>query len=179
MKLEQQEKKEIKENNGSILRVMRIPMFLGIVIGILAALVQALLISAGGPEAYGFCVACHTRDLTNKVVNSFTENDLGVAPISLVTPVLTILGVLIGGYIAATRHEEFKVKKGSYLSYLSYFSGGILVLILALFVGACPYRLALRFAYGDFIALIGILSIAGGVALGVALLLYRMKRRGI
>lgn len=170
---------EEQDKNESILRVMRIPMFLGLIIGILAALIQALLISAGGPEAYGFCVACHTRDLTNRVVNSFTNSELGLAPISIVTPVLTIVGVIIGGYIAAIKHEEFKIKKGSYFSYLLYFLGGIAVLTFALFVGACPYRLALRFAYGDLVALIGIFSIAGGVAVGVALLLYRMKRRGI
>jgi len=174
--MENQEKQENQEN---ILRILRIPMFLGIIIGILAALIQAILISAGGPEAYGFCVACHTRDLTNRVVNSFSESELGLAPISSITPVLTIVGVMIGGYIAAIRHEEFKIKKGSYINYIFYFVGGIAVLAFALLVGACPYRLALRFAYGDLVALIGILSIAAGVGVGVALLLYRMKRRGI
>lgn len=170
---------EKQEKQKSVLRVMRIPMFLGILIGIFAALIQALVISAGGPEAYGFCVACHTRDLTNSLANSFSNSELGLAPISAVTPVLTIVGVMIGGYIAAKNHEEFKIKKGSYLSYLLYFIGGILVLNFALLVGACPYRLALRFGYGDLVAFIGILSIAGGVAVGVGLLLYTMKRRGI
>ena len=56
--------------------------------------------------------------------------------------------------------------------------GGIAVLNFALLLGACPYRAALRFAYGDLIALIGILAIAGGVAIGVLILLYTMKRRG-
>jgi NADH:ubiquinone oxidoreductase subunit K len=54
-----------------------------------------------------------------------------------------------------------------------------LVLNFALLVGACPYRLALRFGYGDLVAFIVILSIAGGVAVGVGLLLYIMKRRDI
>ncbi|MBD3193987.1 MAG: YeeE/YedE family protein [Candidatus Lokiarchaeota archaeon] len=167
-----------KENqNKSFLRIIRIPAFLGITIGILAALVQALLINAGGPEAYGFCVACHTRDLTNAVVNAFTGASLGIAPFSATTPVLTIVGVLIGGYIAANRKKEFRLKMGSILSYALYFFGGIAVINFALLVGACPYRLALRFGYGDLIALIGILSIAGGVAVGSILLLFYMKRR--
>lgn len=160
----------------SFLRIIRVPAFLGVLIGVLSALVQALIISAGGPEAYGFCVACHTRDLTNAIVNAFADGSLGLAGISATTPVLTIIGVIIGGYIAAKRKKEFKIKKGSILSYLLYFLGGIAVLNFALLVGACPYRLALRFAYGDLVALIGMLSIAGGVAVGVSLLLYAMKR---
>lgn len=170
---------EKKNQKKSILRIIRIPAFLGITIGLLAALDQALLISAGGPEAYGFCVACHTRDLTNAITNAFIETSLGIAPFSATTPVLTIIGVLIGGYIAAKRKKEFRLKKGSLLSYTLYFLGGIAVINFALLVGACPYRLALRFAYGDLIALIGIISIAGGVAVGVALLLFYMKRGGM
>lgn len=161
-----------------ISKIIKIPAFLGILIGFFAALIQALIISAGGPEAYGFCVACHTRDLVNAFFNVFTGDNLGLAPVSMVTPVLTIIGVIIGGYIAATRNKEFKVKKAKPIIYLLYFLGGIAVLNLALLLGACPYRAALRFAYGDLIALIGLLSIAGGVAVGVLLLLFIMKRRG-
>ena len=61
--------------------------------------------------------------------------------------------------------------------YLLYFLGGVAVLNFALIIGACPYRTALRFAYGDLVALIGIIAIAGGVAVGVLIYLYAMKRR--
>ena len=170
---------ENQTKKKSLLHIIRVPAFLGFVIGILAAFVQALIFSAGGPEAYCFCVACHTRDLTNAIVNAFTGLSLGLAPFSAITPVLTIVGVLLGGYIASKRKKEFRLKKGSLLSYVLYFLGGIAVLNFALLVGACPYRLALRFAYGDLIALIGILSIAGGVAVGVVILLFYMKKRSV
>lgn len=166
------------DSKYKISKIIKIPAFLGLLIGFFAALIQALIISAGGPEAYGFCVACHTRDLVNALFNAFTGDSLGLAPVSMVTPVLTIIGVIIGGYIAATRNKEFKVKKAKPIIYLLYFLGGIAVLNFALLLGACPYRAALRFAYGDLIALIGILSIAGGVAVGVLILLFIMKRRG-
>ncbi len=165
------------DSKYKISKIIKIPAFLGILIGFFAALVQALIISAGGPEAYGFCVACHTRDLVNAFFNAFTGANLGLATISIVTPVLTIIGVIIGGYIAATKNKEFRVKKAKPVIYLLYFLGGIASLNFALLLGACPYRAALRFAYGDLIALIGILSIAGGVAVGVLLLLFIMKRR--
>ena len=166
----------MNEEEKTLSKIIRIPAFLGIVIGFLSALIQALIISAGGPEAYGFCVACHTRDLTNAIFNAFTSSSLGLAPISKATPVLTVIGVIIGGFLAATRNKEFKVKKSNPLIYFIYTIGGIAVLNFALLFGACPYRAALRFAYGDIVALIGILSITGGVAVGVIILLQYYKR---
>jgi len=160
-----------------ISKLVRMPIFLGLLIGILAAFIQAIVISAGGPEAYGFCVACHTRDLVNAIYNAFFNPDLGLAPISAITPALTIVGVILGGYIAAMKNKEFKIKKTKPLIYFLYFLGGIAVLNFALLLGACPYRAALRFAYGDIVALIGIFSIAGGVAIGVLILLFIYKRR--
>jgi hypothetical protein len=168
-----------KESKHKISHIIKVPAFLGLVIGFFAAFVQALIISAGEPEAYGFCVACHIRDLVNALFNAFTGETLGLAPISAATPVLTIIGVIIGGYIAATKNKEFKIKKSKPFIYLLYFLGGIAVLNFALLLGACPYRAALRFSYGDLVALIGILSIAGGVAVGVLILLFTMKRRGV
>ncbi|MFW9989324.1 MAG: hypothetical protein ACFFC3_11765 [Candidatus Odinarchaeota archaeon] len=160
-----------------ISRIIKIPAFLGILIGVLAALIQALLISAGGPEAYGFCVACHTRDLTNSIFNAFTDAGLGLAGISATVAVLTIVGVIIGGYFAASKNKEFKIKKSTPLMYILYLIGGIAVMNFALLLGACPYRAALRFAYGDIVALIGIISIASGVGIGVIILLQWYKRR--
>lgn len=168
-----------EEKFFNIYRLARVPAFLGICIGLLAAFIQAILISVGGPEAYGFCVACHTRDLVNAVSNALFGTTLGFAPIAAVTPPLTIIGVIFGGYIAATRNKEFRIKKGKPLMYLLYFLGGVAVLNFALIIGACPYRTALRFAYGDLVALIGIIAIAGGVAVGVLIYFYAMKRRSI
>lgn len=163
-------------------KLARMPWFLGLVIGILAAFVQALLISAGGPPAYGFCVACHTRDLINDIINLFAgEKILGVAPISSLSifAVLTMVGVFIGGFSAAKHNKEFKIKKSPPLTYLLYFIGGILVLCFALLLGGCPYRAALRFAYGGMVALIGILAMAGGVFVGVRILLKKMEKEGV
>ena len=168
-----------KNLHSSLSKLARTPILLGILIGILAAFIQALIISAGGPEAYGFCVACHTRDLVNAIYNAFFDPDLGLAPISLATPVLTIIGVVVGGYISAIKNREFKVKKSKISIYFLYLLGGIAVINLSLLLGACPYRAALRFAYGDLVALIGIFSIAGGVAVGVLTLLFINKRRSM
>lgn len=162
-------------------KVTKLPAFLGMLIGFMAALVQALIGfgpgSAGGPPAYGFCVACHTRDLIDTLFNAF----FGTALVA-VLPVLTILGVYLGGRGSAVQQQEYKRKTSKPHVYVVYLLGGIAVMILALFLGGCPYRAALRFGYGDLIAGLGILGIVGGVLAGVGVLTWYIKnpifRRG-
>lgn len=169
-----------EDSTSKLKKLIRNPIFLGCIIGFLAAVTQALLIGAGGPEAYGFCVACHTRDFVNDIINLIAgDSVLGVAPISqnAIFAVLTIIGVMIGAFISAKLNKEFKIKKSSIGSYLIYLLGGIFVLIFALILGACPYRAALRFAYGDMVALIGILAIVLGVFVGVKIILKRMENQ--
>ncbi len=162
-------------------KLTRAPWFLGILIGFLAALLQALLISGGGPEAYGFCVACHTRDFINDVFNEITGQSLGLAPISknAATAVLTMIGVMIGAFISAKYYKEFKLKKGTPRSYLLYFLGGIAVLVFALLLGGCPYRAALRAGYGGIVAIFGILAMAAGVFVGTKVVLWKMKQEAV
>jgi hypothetical protein len=158
------------DENGSCLdSLARNPLYVGLIIGILAALVQVLLISAGGPEAYGFCVACHTRDVVNDAVNSLAGTQLALAPLSqnAILPVMTVVGVLIGAFISARYYEEFKTKTGSIVSYIWYLLGGLLFMIFALFMGGCPYRMGLRIGYGDMVAFIGVISIIIGVLVGI------------
>jgi hypothetical protein len=145
------------------------PLYVGLAIGILAAFVQVLLISAGGPEAYGFCVACHTRDVVNIAVNDIAGTKLAVAAISqnAILPVMTVIGVLIGAFISARCYEEFKTKTGSVVSYAWYLLGGLLFMIFALFMGGCPYRMGLRIGYGDVVAFIGVIAILLGVLAGI------------
>lgn len=167
-----------QRNKVSIKKIITIPTFVGLTIGFLAAFVQALLASAGGPEAYGFCVACHTRDMINSVWNALFGTNLTVAPISVnaVLTVLTPLGVVIGGLASSLKNKEFRIKKSSLASYVLYLIGGIAVMMFALMLGACPYRAALRTGYGDMIALIGIVAIFLGVFVGSRFVLAKMKK---
>jgi hypothetical protein len=158
----------------------RRPLFVGFLIGILAALVQGLLISAGGPEAYGFCVACHTRDVVNIGVNAVAGTKLAVAAISqnAILPVMTVIGVLIGAFLSAKLYTEFRAKTGSAVLCIWYLLWGMFFMIFALLIGACPYRLGLRTAYGDAIAFIGILAIIAGVLVGIKIATVIAEREG-
>lgn len=159
-------------------RLSRHPAFLGLLIGILAALTQALLISAGGPEAYGVCIACHTRDLVNGMTNIIAGTSLALAPISknAILPVMGVAGIMLGAFISAKVHKEHRIKKSGKQEYLLYFAGGIAVLFLTMIFGGCPYRAALRTGYGDLTALLFIIMMAIGVGAGT-LYLLRMAEK--
>lgn len=153
------------------------PIILGVIIGVLAAIVQGLTISAGGPEAYGFCALCHTRDIVNGFTNLGFGTTLGVAAVSkaAILPVMSMVGVLIGGLIAAKMSGEFRIKTASIKDILVYFIGGVLLMQFGLLLGACPYRAALRLAYGDMIALIGIIGIIIGIWVSLTLIMRSSK----
>ncbi|AGB01727.1 YeeE/YedE thiosulfate transporter family protein [Methanoregula formicica] len=156
------------------------PLYVGLAIGILAALVQALLMSAGGPEAYGFCVACHTRDVVNVAVNDIAGTKLAVAAISqnAILPMLTVIGVLIGAFVSARYYQEFRTKAGNAASYLWYLLGGLFFMVFALFMGGCPYRMGLRIGYGDVVAVIGVIAIIAGVLVGIKITTSLAEREG-
>ncbi len=171
-------KAKCDESASCLDTLARNPLYVGIAIGILAAFVQVLLISAGGPEAYGFCVACHTRDVVNTAVNDVAGTKLAMAAISqnAILPVLTVVGVLIGAFISAKAYTEFRTKTGSAISYIWYAIGGLLFMIFALFMGGCPYRIGLRVGYGDVVALIGLFGIIAGVLIGIKVATKLMER---
>ena len=159
-------------------RLSRHPAFLGVLIGILAAFTQALLISAGGPEAYGVCIACHVRDLINGMINIIAGTSLALAPISrnAILPVMGVAGIMAGAFISAKVHREHKIKKTGNREYLLYFAGGLAVLFLTMIFGGCPYRAALRTGYGDLTALLFIVMMAIGVGVGTLYMLRRAEK---
>lgn len=169
---------EIKEKKG-IDKILKKPITAGIIIGFLAALVQGLIFPAGGPMAYGFCVACHTRDLVDVIWNHIFGTSLFAAPVSTagLFPVMTIIGVLIGAVTAALVYREFRIKKGNVKSCIKYAVGGFFFMICALLMGACPYRIALRIGYGDLIAFFGLIAIVIGVFIGVKIALKKMEAK--
>src|SRR5437660_5112749 len=80
---------------------------MGIVAGILAVTAGAFF-QVRPPEAYGVCMACHGRDLVNWMINALAHTHLTVAPASLVFPVLTTIGVLVGAVVGAATSGEFR-----------------------------------------------------------------------
>ena len=146
------------------------PWLAGAIIGFLAASLQQIA-AMTKPPAYGFCMACHARDLINSIINQVAGTNLGIAGIVTSIPTLTIIGVLIGAFFAAIIFKEFKVTKSKFkVSYLKMFILGILVMNFALILSACPIRTSLRVAHGDIIAIVGLICIGIGAIIGTIVL---------
>lgn len=145
----------------------------GIVAGILAVVAGAFL-DVRPPEAYGICMACHARDLVNWPINLLAGTQLTVAPASLVFPVLTPIGVLLGAWVAARTNGEFRWRTpdSSWVTFVY----GVLVMNFALLAGGCSIRLLLRTSAGEALGIIGFAGLIAGVVLGTLSLRWWASR---
>lgn len=151
------------------------PWIAGAIVGFLAASLQAIAVMVK-PPAYGFCMACHARDLINSIINPIAGTELGVAGIVTTIPTLTIIGVLLGAFVAAVLSKEFHFTKiPSKMATVKMFILGLLVMNFALILSACPIRTSLRVAHGDIIALVGLLCIGVGAILATVVLERRVE----
>jgi YedE family putative selenium metabolism protein len=128
----------------------------GAVIGLLAPLLQYL----GNPPNMGICVACFERDIAGA---------LGLhraAVVQYIRP--EIIGFVLGALIAALAFREFKARAGS--APIVRFILGIFAMIGALAFLGCPWRALLRLAGGDLNAILGLVGLAVGIAIGVQFL---------
>ncbi|HDD35620.1 MAG TPA: cytochrome C [Candidatus Desulfofervidus auxilii] len=151
----------------------------GFLIGFLAVVGQALF-KIIPPPAYGVCIACHMRDLINwvifKIFPSFYGKFVG-APVSTKFPLLTIIGIVLGAFLAANINKEFKLKamRVWWQNPKMEFLWGMLVCIGALIMGGCPVRTTLKAAYLDITAIVGLVSIFIGVILGCLIIRRLVK----
>ncbi len=125
----------------------------GATIGILAPLLQYL----GNPPNMGICVACFERDIAGA---------LGLhraAVVQYIRP--EIAAFVLGSTLAALIFSEFKSRTGS--APLVRFLLGIFAMIGALAFLGCPWRALLRLAGGDLNAIVGLVGLALGIAVGV------------
>ncbi|MDX1691812.1 MAG: YeeE/YedE thiosulfate transporter family protein [Acidimicrobiia bacterium] len=140
------------------------------VTGLQAGVVMAVAAVAAGvffevrpPDAYGICMVCHGRDLVNSAVNAVADAGLSVAPVSLVFPVLTVVGVLIGAWVAAVVSGEWRFRPSR--TTVRSFVHGVAVMNLGLLAAGCSTRLALRTAAGDLSGAAGFAAMIGGIVL--------------
>ncbi len=147
-------------------------LFTGAAIAILAVWGQAFM-GILPPSAYGICIACHGRDLVNGALNWILGLKLAVAEVSSGIPALTVLGILIGAFLAARENKEFRI--WTPVSPVISAILGLLVMISALLIMACPIRLVLRSAYGDPTGWFGL----AGLIIGVTGATLFLKRRAV
>jgi hypothetical protein len=149
-------------------RWSRSAVFYGVVVAVLAVIVGEW----GGvspPAAYGLCSACHGRDLADWVLNHAEGKNLFVTAAGAGWPLLTVVGVVFGSFLAARRNGEYaSINLGANVRQFAF---GAVVMGAALFVGGCPTRIIIRSGYGD---LAGVLAL-GGVAAGIVIATLSMR----
>jgi len=128
----------------------------GLFIGVFAALLQKW----GNPPNMGICVACFERD----IAGALGLHRAGV--VQYIRP--EIIGFVIGALISALIFKEFKARVGS--TPIVRFMLGFFAMIGALVFLGCPWRALLRLCGGDGNAILGLLGLAAGVAIGVSFL---------
>jgi len=128
----------------------------GCVIGILAPLLQRL----GNPPNMGICVACFELDIAGALGLHRNELTQYIRP--------EIIGFVLGSMLAALAFHEFKARAGS--APIVRFILGMFAMIGALAFLGCPWRALLRLAGGDLTAIVALLGLATGVAIGVQFL---------
>lgn len=128
----------------------------GAVIGVLAI----LLVRQGNPPNMGFCIACFLRDVAGGLGLHQAKTVQYIRP--------EIIGLVLGACGAALATKEFRVWGGS--STFTRFILGFLAMIGMLVFLGCPLRMILRLSAGDLNALVGLLGLIAGVALGTVFL---------
>ena len=131
-------------------------IFTGIAVGVLAP----ILVKLGNPGNMGICVACFSRD----IAGALGLHRAGV--VQYIRP--EIIGFVLGSLIAALVFREFRPRTGS--SPIIRFLLGMFAMTGALVFLGCPWRAYLRLSGGDWNAILGILGLVVGIALGVVFL---------
>ena len=131
-------------------------IIVGLVLGTLAATLQKL----GNPANMGICVACFTRDIAGA---------LGLHRAGIVQYLRPeIPAFCLGSFLAALLFREFRPRTGS--APIVRFVLGMFATIGALIFLGCPWRAMLRLAGGDWNAVVGIVGLIIGIAVGVGFL---------
>lgn len=129
-------------------------LYKALFIGFLPTVVLCYLFSClAFPRAYGLCIICHARDLTNFVADSlFSANFLSYGLF------LTPLGVFVGSLLSS-KNKKWE-RNGPLLDYFIY---GFFCAISALVVGMCPVRITSLLAWFSTPALIAFIGFVLGV----------------
>ena len=146
----------------------------GLVMGLGAAFIQAYF-EIIPPPAYGICMVCHPKDLLNWVADHLLGTGWGNVTVSVAWPVMTVLGIVLGAYVAARRSGEFRLEPAREPIY--HFITGFLVINFGLILGSCPIRIIIVSSYGSLIAIVGYGCMILGVVLGSAWLRRRARRQ--
>lgn len=116
-----------------------------------------LLVRFGNPGNYGFCAACHLRDIAGAI------GIHQIATLQYARP--EIMGWVIGSFAFSAVRGEFQPRGGS--RPVIRFILGVLMMLGALVFLGCPLRAILRLAAGDLNGISGLAGFVAGIGAGL------------
>lgn len=131
-----------------------------VVAGLSFGVGAVLLVQAGNPGNYGFCAACHLRDIAGA---------LGIhkaGPLQYARP--EIMGWIIGAFVISKTTGEFRPRGGS-APFIRFILGALMMLGALVFLG-CPLRALLRLSAGDLNGITGLAGFLAGIGTGIVFL---------
>ena len=131
-----------------------------LVAGLSFGIGAVLLVQAGNPGNYGFCAACHLRDIAGAI---------GLHKAALLQYARPeISGWIIGAFVMSKFSGEYRARGGS--NPLVRFILGALMMLGALVFLGCPLRALLRLAGGDLNGLTALAGFLAGIGTGIVFL---------
>jgi len=116
-----------------------------------------LLVQAGNPGNYGFCAACHLRDIAGA---------LGIHKAGMLQYARPeIFGWVIGAFALSKVNGEYRPRGGSSPA-IRFLLGALMMLGALVFLG-CPLRALLRLAGGDLNGLTALAGFLAGIGTGI------------
>ena len=89
-------------------------------------------------------------------------------------PLLTVVGLVAGAYLAARRNgEHAAINLGGNIRQFGF---GAVVMGATLFVGGCPTRILIRAGYGDLAGMLALAGVATGIVLATLSLRWVARR---
>jgi len=127
------------------------------------------------PEAFGICGISHPRDMIDFVFNKLLGTNFFLSNYSLVIPVLTYVGIVLGAAISAYQKKELRLR--SVPDRASPVIYGFAVANFGMLMGFCSVRAVMLLAYGNLLAVPGLIGILIGVVVACRFVKWRVKAR--
>lgn len=146
----------------------------GLVIGVLAAAAQAFF-RVQPPEAFGYCVVCHSATMVSWLMNNYLKMNLPLSQAFILFPSLLGVGLVIGAVVAANKNGEMGWRRSPARKKYMAVLFGFLIANFGLIVAGCPVRLGLLVSYGSVTGTILVASLIGGIGLACVYLRFRKE----
>ena len=148
------------------------PWLFGILAGAVVVLAEVIF-QLAPPSAYVVCLACHTRDLLNAIINGVWAGNYPTADLARRMVMLTSPGVFLGAWLAARMYGERRLQRSMHPVWF-FLAGGAMMLI-GLVIFGCPTRLVIRAGYGEFYGIVALLGMIVGIWCGTLIMRLRWK----